>query len=74
MATPLLARAQTQRATTGEKARLMDETQDQAASWSHPRRVVDKADTLDDGPPTRVVVTTRTDRPPRSTSGTSIGA
>ncbi len=63
VAAPLLARAQAQRAATGEKARLMDETLYQAASWSHPRRVVYKAETLDDGPNTRFVVTTRTDPP-----------
>jgi len=63
VAAPLLARAQEQRAATGVKARLMDETQYQAASWSHPRRVVYKAETLDEGPNTRFVVTTRTDPP-----------
>ncbi len=63
VAAPLLARAQAQRAATGETARLMDETLYQAASWSHPRRVVYKAEALDDGPNTRFVVTTRTDPP-----------
>ncbi len=41
----------------------MDETSYQAASWSRERRVVYKAEALDQGPNTRFVVTTRTDPP-----------
>jgi hypothetical protein len=63
VAAPLLVQAKEQQAATGEKVRLVDETPYQADSWSHPRRVVYKAETLDKGPNTRYVVTTRTDAP-----------
>jgi Transposase DDE domain group 1 len=59
----LLAQAKAQRAQTGEKVRLVAETSYQAESWDHPRRVVYKAETLDKGPNTRFVVTTRADPP-----------
>jgi hypothetical protein len=62
-AAPLLAQAKAQRATTGEKARLVAETRYQAGSWDQPRRVVYKAEALDKGPNTRFVVTTRADPP-----------
>lgn len=62
-AAPLLAEAQAQRATTGEKVRLVAETLYQAGSWDRQRRVVYKAEALDEGPNTRFVVTTRTDEP-----------
>jgi hypothetical protein len=63
VAAPLLAQAQAQRAATGEKVRLVAETTYQAGTWHHARRVVYKAETLDKGPNTRFVVTTRTDPP-----------
>jgi hypothetical protein len=63
LAAPLLAQAQAQRAQTGEKVRLVGQTCYQAGSWDHPRRVVYKAETLDKGPNTRFVVTTRPDPP-----------
>ncbi len=63
IAAPLLAQATEQRAATGEKIRLVDETTYQAGSWARARRVVYKAEALDQGPHTRFVVTTRTDPP-----------
>jgi hypothetical protein len=63
VAAPLLAQAQAQRAAHGEKARLCDETAYQAGSWDRERRVVYKAEALEQGPNTRFVVTTRTDEP-----------
>ncbi len=58
-----MAQAHAQRAQTGEKVRLGAETSYQAGSWDCPRRVVYKAETLDKGPNTRFVVTTRPDPP-----------
>jgi hypothetical protein len=43
--------------------RLVAETAYQAGSWRRERRVVYKAEALDQGPNTRFVVTTRTDEP-----------
>lgn len=63
IAAPLLATAQAQRTATGEKVRLMGETLYQAGTWDRARRVVYKAETLDKGPNTRFVVTTRSDLP-----------
>jgi hypothetical protein len=64
LAAPLLAEAQRQQAETGAaKVRLAGEATYQAESWSHPRRVVFKAETLEKGPNTRFVVTTRPDAP-----------
>src|SRR6185312_7581776 len=63
LAAPLLAQAHAQRDQTGEKVRLVAETSYQAGSWDRPRRVVYKAETLDKGPNTRFVVTTRPDPP-----------
>lgn len=63
LAAPLLAQAQAQRAQSGEKVRLVGETVYQAGSWDQARRVVYKAETLDKGPNTRFVVTTRPDPP-----------
>jgi hypothetical protein len=63
-AVPLLAEAQAQsQAQDGANVRLADETSYQAGSWPHPRRVVFKAEILEQGPNTRFVVTTRTDEP-----------
>ncbi len=63
IAAPLLAQAKEWRAATGEKIHLVDETSYQAESWGQARRVVYKAEALDQGPNTRFVVTTRTDPP-----------
>jgi Transposase DDE domain group 1 len=64
LAAPWLAEAQRQQAETGaEKVRLAGEAEYQAGSWSHPRRVVFKAEALAKGPNTRFVVTSRTDDP-----------
>jgi len=73
-AAPLLAQAKEWRAASGEKVRLVGETPYQAESWSRERRVVYKAEALDQGPNTRFVVTTRADPPEPSTTGTSIAA
>jgi len=63
-AAALLAQAQAQSAEQGgAKVRLADETRYQAASWPVARRVVFKAETLEKGPNTRFVVTTRSDAP-----------
>jgi len=63
IAAPLRAQAKARRAATGEKVRLVDETTYTAGTWSRERRVVYKAEALDQGPNTRFVVTTRTDPP-----------
>lgn len=64
IAAPLLAEAQAQSAAQGgAKVRLCDETDHQAGSWAHPRRVVYKAEVLLKGPNTRFVVTNRSDSP-----------
>jgi Transposase DDE domain group 1 len=63
VAVPLLVEAQAQRAARGETVRLVAETTYQAGSWQRARRVVYKAEALDQGPNTRFVVTTRTDEP-----------
>ena len=61
---PLHADAERQSAQQGgAKVRLLGQTTYQAASWSHPRRVVMKAEVLAKGTNTRFVVTTRTDEP-----------
>jgi hypothetical protein len=61
---PLQAQAHHQAvANDGAKVRLLSETMYQAGSWSHPRRVIVKAEVLPKGPNTRFVVTTRTDAP-----------
>lgn len=63
MAAPLAAEAKQQREQTGEKVRLWAEGQYQAGSWKQARRVVYKAEALEKGPNTRLVVTTRDDAP-----------
>jgi hypothetical protein len=63
LAVPLLAQAQVQQAASGAKVRLVDETTYQAGTWERARRVIYKAETLDKGPNTRFVVTTRSDPP-----------
>jgi hypothetical protein len=60
----LLAEAHRQSAELGgAKVRLVSEVSYRAESWPHPRRVVYKAETLEKGPNTRFVVTTRSDAP-----------
>jgi hypothetical protein len=63
LAAPLLEEARRRHAATGAKARLAGEAPYQAGSWPHERRVVYKAEAMDEGPNTRFVVTTRTDAP-----------
>ncbi len=63
-AVPLLEEARRQSAEVGgAKVRLAGELSYQAGSWPKQRRVVYKAETLEKGPNTRFVVTTRTDEP-----------
>jgi hypothetical protein len=63
-AAALLAEARRQSlAQGGTKVRLMSEVSYQAGTWDRARRVVYKAETLEKGPNTRFVVTTRTDDP-----------
>jgi len=64
LAAPLLAEAGAQSAAQGgAKVRLVGEAWYQAGSWPHAQRVVYKAETLEKGPNTRFVVTTRTAPP-----------
>jgi hypothetical protein len=64
LAAPLVAEAVAQQtAAGGAKARVLAETDYQAASWPHARRVIIKAEALSKGPNTRFVVTTRTNEP-----------
>jgi hypothetical protein len=64
LAAPLLAEAEAQSAAqAGAKVRLVDDGVYQAGSWPRARRVVFKAEILDQGPNTRFVVTTHTDPP-----------
>ncbi len=62
-AEPLREQAVQLRNQTGEKVRLVSELAYAADSWTHPRRVVYKAEALAQGPNVRFVVTTRTDPP-----------
>ena len=61
---PLLDHAQAQHEQTGQKVRMAGETAYAAGTWTHERRVVYKAEALDQGPNLRFVVTTRTDPDP----------
>jgi len=64
LAAPLLREAEGQSAAAdGARVRLVAETTYQAGSWSRPRRVVYKAETLAKGPNTRFVVTTHGEEP-----------
>ena len=64
LAIPLLIAAQYQCDLTGEpKVRLASETTYQAGSWEHARRVVYKAEAMEQGTNTRFVVTNRADPP-----------
>jgi hypothetical protein len=63
-AVPLLEEARRQSTEQGGiKVRLAAELSYQAGSWTEKRRVVYKAETLEKGPNTRFVVTSRTDEP-----------
>ncbi len=63
LAAPLRAQAEEQREQTGEKVRLAGETTYAASTWTRPRRVVFKAEALEQGPNVRFVVTTRSEAP-----------
>lgn len=59
----LLSRAQGQYGATGEKARLLSEFGYRAGSWGRHRRVVCKAEAMEEGTNARFVVTSRGDEP-----------
>jgi len=63
MAAGLLAEAEASHGARGEKVRLFGEGPYRAGSWDHPRRVVYKAEAMQQGTNTRFVVTTRGDEP-----------
>jgi Transposase DDE domain group 1 len=63
MAEDLLDGATERYETEGEKARLFSEGLYGAASWEHERRVIYKAEAMEEGTNTRFVVTTRTEDP-----------
>jgi Transposase DDE domain group 1 len=63
MAEDLLDEATGRYETEGHKARLFSEGLYEAASWEHPRRVIYKAEAMEQGTNTRFLVTTRTDEP-----------
>jgi hypothetical protein len=60
---PLLDRARQRYEVEGRKARLLAEGLYRAGSWEHGRRVVYKAEAVDQGTNTRFVVTNRCDEP-----------
>ncbi|MGZ3584269.1 MAG: IS1380 family transposase, partial [Ktedonobacterales bacterium] len=62
-AQPLLAEAQQRYAQTGTKVRLAGALSYAADSWAHARRVVYKAEVLEQGPNVRFVVTSRSAAP-----------
>lgn len=63
LAAPLRERAERQREQSGEKVRLAGEAASAAGTWTTARRVVFKAEALEQGPNVRFVVTTRSDAP-----------
>ena len=63
LAVPLLARAQAAYDRSGTKVRLVDEINYQSGSWDQPRRVIVKAEVMEQGTNTRFVVTNRSDPP-----------
>ena len=63
MATDLLEEAKEEHQRTDKKARLFGEDLYGAASWEHSRRVIYKAEAMQQGTNTRFIVTTRTDDP-----------
>ncbi len=66
LAQPLLQRAERESEERyGAKARLVADARYQAGSWERERRVVYKAEAMEQGTNTRFVVTSKTDEPPR---------
>jgi len=63
MAAELLEEATQEHQRTDKKARLFGEDLYEAASWEHERRVVYKAEVMDQGTNRRFVVTTRREKP-----------
>ena len=63
MAEELLDEAKSRHGDRGEKVKLFSEGRYRAGSWEHARRVVYKAEAMEQGTNTRFVVTTRTDAP-----------
>ncbi len=63
LAGDLLDEAKDRYETEGEKVRLFSEDTYQAGSWERRRRVIYKAEAMEQGTNTRFVVTSRTDRP-----------
>jgi hypothetical protein len=61
LAAPLLEEARRRHAAAGAKARLAADAPYRAGTWPRERRVVYKAEVMDEGPNTRFVVTTRKD-------------
>jgi hypothetical protein len=61
LAQPLREQAEQERQRIGENVRLAGEATYAAGTWTHPRRVVFKAEALEQGPNVRFVVTTRAD-------------
>ncbi len=63
LAEPLLEQAQQRYEVEGEKVRLLAEGYYQAGSWERERRVVYKAEAMEQGTNRRFVVTSKTDEP-----------
>ena len=63
LARDLLDEATERHETEGEKVRIFSEGTYRAGSWEHARRVVYKAEAMEQGTNTRFVVSTRTDAP-----------
>jgi hypothetical protein len=63
LAQPLREQAEQERQRIGENVRLAGEATYAAGTWTHPRRVVFKAEALEQGPNVRFVVNTRADSP-----------
>jgi len=63
MAEELLEEAKESHEKTSQKARLFGEDVYEAGSWEHSRRVIYKAEAMEQGTNTRFVVTTRNDEP-----------
>jgi hypothetical protein len=63
LAAPLLAQAAARYAQSGTKVRLIGEIRYQAASWAEPRRVIVKAEVMEQGANLRFVVTNRAGAP-----------
>lgn len=63
LATPLLDEALARYETSQHKLRLISEGRYQAGSWEHDRRIVYKAEVMEEGTNTRFVVTNKPDTP-----------